>query len=72
MLNHPVWAIHQRVCKKYFTRTRTGTMSKAEFEVWETESECLRDEALAEYDRAKTESEKAAIVEQVRKDLNRA
>lgn len=72
VLNHPVWAIHQRAYKKYFARTKTGTMTKAEFEVWGRESERLRDEALVDYDRAKTEEEKAAIVERVREDLNRA
>lgn len=72
VLNHPVWAIHQRAYKKYFARTKKGTMTKAEFLVWETESERLRDEILAEYDRAKTEEEKAAIVERLRENLNRA
>lgn len=46
-------------------------MTRAEFEAWGRESERLRDKALADYDRAKTEEEKAAIVERVREDLNR-
>ncbi len=71
VLNHPIWAIHQRAYKKYFARTKKGTMSKAEFEAWGREAERLRDEALAEYDRARTEEEKAAIVERLREELNR-
>ena len=71
VLNHPVWAIHQRAYKKYFARTKKGTMTKAAFLVWEEESERLRDEALSEYDRARTEDEKATVAERLRKELNR-
>ncbi len=70
VLNHPVWAIHQRAYKKYFARRKKGTMSGTEFEVWERESEELRDKALTEYNRAKTEVEKAAIVERLADELN--
>lgn len=70
VLNHPIWAIHQRAYKKYFARTKKGTMTRAEFEVWGRESERLRDEALAEYDRAKTEKGKAVIVDQLQAALN--
>ena len=72
VLNHPVWAIHQRAYKKYFARTKKGTMTKAEFLAWETESKRLRDEALAAYDRARTEEDKASIVERLLEELNRA
>lgn len=72
VLNHPVWTIHQRAYKKYFARTKKGTMSKAEFEVWEAESERLRDEALTAYDRARTEENKASIVKRLREELNQA
>ena len=57
--------------KKYFARTKKGTMTKPDFLSWETESEWLRDKALAEYDRAKTEDEKTAIVERLWEELNR-
>lgn len=46
-------------------------MSKPDFLAWETESERLRDETLSEYDRAKTEDEKAAVAERLREELNR-
>ena len=46
-------------------------MTKQDFLAWETESERLRDEALSEYDRAKTEDEKSAVAERLRKELNR-
>lgn len=72
VLNHPVWAIHQRAYKKYFARTKKGTMTKAEFEVWGRGSERLRDEALAAYDRARTPEERDAIVEQLAEELNKA
>ena len=71
VLNNKIWAVHQRAYKKYFARTKKGTMTKPDFLSWETESERLRDKALAEYDRAKTEDEKTAIVEWLREELNR-
>ncbi len=71
VLNNEIWAIHQRAYKKYFARTKKGTMTKSDFLAWEVESERLRDKALSEYDRAKTEDEKAAIAEQLREELNR-
>ena len=71
VLNNEIWAIHQRAYKKYFARTKKGTMTKPDFLVWETESERLRDEALSAHDRAKTQNERAAIAERLRGDLNR-
>lgn len=71
VLNHPVWAIHQRAYKKYFARTKKGTMTRAEFLVWETESEQLREDALARYDRAATPEEKQQIVDKLTRELNR-
>ena len=71
VLNNEIWAIHQRAYKKYFARTKKGTMSKPDFLAWETESEQLRSKALSEYERAKTEDEKAAIAERLREKLNR-
>lgn len=71
VLNHPVWAIHQRAYKKYFARRKKGTMSGSEFEVWERESEQLRDKALAQYGRAATPEEKQQIVDRLTKELNR-
>ncbi len=70
VLNNEIWAIHQRAYKKYFARTKKGTMTKPDFLMWEAESERLRDEALSEYERAKTGDEKAAIAEWLRGDLN--
>lgn len=63
VLNNEIWTIHQQGYKKYFARTKKGTMTKPDFREWETGSERLRDEALVEYDWAKTEDEKAAFVE---------
>lgn len=72
VLNHPVWTVHQRAYKKYFARRKKGTMTGAAFEVWERKSEELRDKALTAYDRARTEEERAAIVERLADELNRA
>ena len=71
VLNNEIWAIHQRAYKKYFARTKKGTMTKPDFLAWEVESERLRDGALSAYDRAKAEDEKAAVAERLREDLNR-
>ena len=71
VLNNEIWAIHQRAYKKYFARTKKGTMTKPDFLVWETESERLRDEALLKYNRAKAEDEKAAVAKWLREELNR-
>ena len=69
--NNGVWAVHQRAYKKYFARTKKGTMTRQDFLAWETESERLRDEALPKYERAKTKEEKDAIAKRLREELNR-
>ena len=71
VLNHPIWAIHQRAYKKYFARTRKGTMSRGEFEQWEREAEQARDRAEIRYNRARTMEEKSLITEELRKELNK-
>ena len=71
VLNNEVWAIHQRAYKKYFARTKKGTMTKSNFLAWEAESERLRDEALPKYARARTKEERDAIVKQLQEELNR-
>lgn len=70
--NNEVWKIHQRAYKKYFARTTAKTMSKTEFEAWGRESERLRDIALNRYNRAKTEEEKTTIIEELKRELNKA
>lgn len=47
-------------------------MTKAEFLVWEEESERLREEALRDYERARTPEGRSAIVEKLAEELNRA
>ena len=69
--NNDVWKAHQRAYKKYFARTRKGTMSKGVFEVWSRKMETLRDDALKEYDRAKSEEERQRIVDEVTQKLNK-
>ena len=69
--NSEIWQLHQRAYKKYFARTRKGTMSRAEFEIWSREAEQLRDRALAEYDRERDMEQKEAIVQRLKKQLNR-
>lgn len=71
VLNNAVWAVHQRAYKKYFARTRKGTMSRAEFEVWERESERLREEALVRYERAVSPGERQEMVDKLAEELNR-
>lgn len=70
--NNEVWKIHQRAYKKYFARTTAKTMSKTEFEAWGRESERLRDIALNRYNRAKTVEERTAIIEELKRELNKA
>lgn len=69
--NHDVWKIHQRAYKKYFARARKGTMSKADFETWERESEVLRDRALMDYEQAEREEQRTVIAERLAEELNR-
>ena len=68
--NSEIWQLHQRAYKKYFARTRKGTMSRAEFEIWSREAEQLRDRALAEYDRERDMEQKEAIVQRLKEQLN--
>ncbi|MBR1495365.1 MAG: hypothetical protein IJ601_10015 [Acidaminococcaceae bacterium] len=70
--NNEIWKIHQRAYKKYFARTRKGTMSKAEFEVWAREAEMLRDAALKDYESARSEAQRGEIAQVFADRLNRA
>ena len=69
--NNDVWKAHQRAYKKYFARTRKGTMSKGVFEMWSRKMETLRDDALKKYDRAQSEEERQRIVDEVTQKLNK-
>lgn len=69
--NNEIWKLHQRAYKKYFARTRKGTMSKPEFEAWAREAEQLRDEALASYENAGTPQEQNHILMDLKSVLNR-
>ena len=68
--NNDVWKLHQRAYKKYFARINAGTMTKPEFEKWSREAERLRDEALIQYDKAKSVEEKKDIAEKLKRRLN--
>jgi len=68
--NNEIWQIHQRAYKKYFARTKKGTMTKPEFEAWEREAEQLRDLALKEYDRASDIEKRKAITKELSIKLN--
>lgn len=68
--NNEIWKLHQRAYKKYFARTRKGTMSRSEFEKWSREAEQLRDEALVMYGDARSEEEKREIEGKMKDILN--
>lgn len=68
--NNEIWKIHQRAYKKYFARTRKGTMSRAEFDLWAREAERLRDQALAAYEGMADGKAKAEIADWLKQKLN--
>ena len=68
--NNEIWKLHQRAYKKYFARTRKGTMSKPEFEKWARDAEQLRDRALKSYEISRTLEEKNRILDKLKADLN--
>ncbi len=68
--NNMVWQVHQRAYKKYFARTKKGTMTKTEFEAWAREAEGLRDRALKKYHRAQDDVERKAITKKLKDTLN--
>lgn len=68
--NNEIWKLHQRAYKKYFARTRKGTMSKPEFEKWTRDAERLRDQALKNWEKAQTPEEKKLIQDELKADLN--
>ena len=70
--NNTVWLYHQRAYKKYFARTKKQLMTQTEFEAWSSEAAKLRDEALAEYERSRTEEERKAIAEKLKEAINKA
>lgn len=69
--NNEIWQIHQRAYKKYFARTKKGTMSKTDFEAWAREAEELRDQVLKKYKKTKEIEERDIIVKTLEKELNR-
>lgn len=68
--NNEIWRLHQRAYKKYFARTRKGTMSKPDFEAWAREAEHLRDEALTNYETARTPEKQNRILVELKAALN--
>lgn len=68
--NNEIWQIHQRAYKKYFARTKKGTMTKTEFEAWAREAEELRDQALKKYTGIRNIETAKAIAEELKKRLN--
>lgn len=68
--NNEIWKLHQRAYKKYFARTRKGTMSKPGFEAWAREAEQLRDEALVSYEKAQTPENQRRILAELKSALN--
>jgi len=68
--NNEIWKIHQRAYKKYFARTKKGTMTKTEFEVWAREAEQLRDLALKKYEKTEGFELREAITKELRLRLN--
>ena len=69
--NSDIWKLHQRAYKKYFARTKKGTMSRADFEAWSREAEDLRNEALERYSQTKVEKARDEIVQTLKEMLNR-
>ena len=69
--NNEIWQIHQRAYKKYFARTKKGTMTKTEFEIWAWEAEALRELALEKYKNVKDIEERNNIVKKLNSSLNR-
>lgn len=69
--NNEVWQIHQRAYKKYFARTKKGTMTKTEFESWAREAEELREQALKKYKKAKDTETQKIITKELEISLNR-
>ncbi len=70
--NNEIWKIHQRAYKKYFARTKKGTMTKTEFEAWAREAELLRDQTLKKYSRARETEEQKSIAKELEQILNQA
>ena len=70
--NNEIWQIHQRAYKKYFARTKKGTMTRTEFEAWAREAEELRDQALEKYARAGNAEEREIIAKKLGEHLNQS
>lgn len=68
--NNEIWQIHQRAYKKYFARTKKGTMTRTEFEAWAREAEKLRDDALKKHTSTRNAEMRAAITKELGAQLN--
>ncbi len=67
--NEP-WKLYKRAYKKYYARFMKGRMSREELESWTAIATALRDETEELWMAARSQEEKAAIIERYRAQLN--
>lgn len=65
------WKLYKRAYKKYYARVMKGNMGREEFNAWVEHAAAQRDFTIELLKAAKSEEERAQIIEAMREDLNR-
>lgn len=66
------WKIYKRAYKKYYARVMKGNMSRKDFNVWVEKAAAKRDTAILLLEATKEAEKRAALIEKLREELNRA
>lgn len=65
------WKIYKRAYKKYYARVMKGNMSREEFNAWVEMAAAKRDTAILLSEATRDAGERAALIEELREQLNR-
>ena len=65
------WKIYKRAYKKYYARVMKGNMSQEEFNAWVEMAAAKRDTAVLLSEATRDAGERAALIEELREQLNR-
>ncbi len=66
------WKLYKRAYKKYYARVMKGNMSREDFNAWVEFAAGRRDTTLLLLEGTRSAEEKAALIERLREELNKA
>lgn len=65
------WKLYKRAYKKYYARVMKGNMSREEFNTWVERAAAKRDSTILLLETTKGAEKRAALIEELREELNR-